>query len=808
MRQNLKTLSRRPNTQVAVSLGTGSILLVGIAANGTDESLRDLTTTTTTTDDTTTINKSSTSSSCYTSFDNIKNDKSCYNFTHGLVQMRTLEHDEASMDTQETSCYVLEDTSDDSNYETVEIELLQSDNSIQEKIDDTINNNSNDDNINNSSLEIKPMTLPPPRESSLTETFGKRMKMLRRTWSMTKVSLGRIRKKTMNDNDNITNDYTINDNIKLKTSQVFNLKKHFQRSLSSKSSLSKFYLDNDYVDDMTNLKNNNFYSNEEIYESNNWFNRSGSWKNNSLRKNQESCSDDYNMLAEEPLYQYYAAAKVHGEFQINSDDYDEDDDDDEDDYSTSLPQTLDMGTLAHRTLWCETSQVLQSDILDKLTPEEKKIQEAKFEIITSEASYLNSLRVLVTEFMINHKLVHEDLSPHERDKLFGQVPNVLIASENFLSELEKIWNNDIMLNGLPQIILQHADKCCKNYIDYCSNQVYIDTTLKSLKIKKNSTFIDNVMKIESHPACQSLSLHSFLMLPLQRITRLPLLADAVLSKLSTDHIEREDWEKVLAVLGKIVRDCNEAARNTGRIVDIENLSKKLEYSSKIIPIDLTGRYLVRSGCVKTILSKTGTDYVLTFRKKYQKTILHIFLLNDYILITKIKTNDCYIVIDACKRCLIELEKVQDETQFTGKYSMILTLLENHCGKHVEYILSCDNQTERERWLDAMSPPKSNLLGETLYETWDCPQVVTLHSYSPNQPDELSFQPGEVIKVLRKLPDGWYEGEKLVGDEKGWFPGNYTKEVPSEHVRAKNLRQQHRFLALSHAFTQQLNNPNR
>lgn len=61
----------------------------------------------------------------------------------------------------------------------------------------------------------------------------------------------------------------------------------------------------------------------------------------------------------------------------------------------------------------------------------------------------------------------------------------------------------------------------------------------------------------------------------------------------------------------------------------------------------------------------------------------------------------------------------------------------------------------------------------------------------------------MIKVLRKLPDGWYEGEKLVGGEQGWFPGNYTNEVPSEHVRAKNLRQRHRFMALSESFMQQL-----
>ena len=36
---------------------------------------------------------------------------------------------------------------------------------------------------------------------------------------------------------------------------------------------------------------------------------------------------------------------------------------------------------------------------------------------------------------------------------------------------------------------------------------------------------------------------------------------------------------------------------------------------------------------------------------------------------------------------------------------------------------------------------------------DCPQVQAIHSYQAEQPDELTLREGDVIKVLRKLPDG-------------------------------------------------------
>ena len=120
-------------------------------------------------------------------------------------------------------------------------------------------------------------------------------------------------------------------------------------------------------------------------------------------------------------------------------------------------------------------------ITERLTLEERKIQEAKFEIVTSEASYLNSLRVLENEFVNNNELVNDILSPIERDKLFGGVPSVLMASERFLAEMENVWIDDPMLLGLPDILLKHAERCLAIYASYCSSQVSIDTTLKELR---------------------------------------------------------------------------------------------------------------------------------------------------------------------------------------------------------------------------------------------------------------------------------------------------------------------------------------
>ncbi|KAK9297399.1 hypothetical protein QLX08_008842 [Tetragonisca angustula] len=762
MKQTLKTF-QRPNTQVAVSLGKGSVLLVGCTENVVEWRKEE-------------------------SDDRAAQQDS--QRTQGLVQMRVIDLDE-DVDTQEASCYVHEDdTSDDSTYES--LHSFQPDDFCTDSETETTMNEATRQRgsetaeteqkvaIDSDRLMIAYLEAPtrpnppPPREVSLTRTLGRRIKMLRRTWSITKGSLGRMRKKTTADDDHTCEDNKEFSNVhsNVDGGRYFGFARHFKKTVTGP--FSTFYL-SDYADS-ANGNNDSPTSNVEPMYSN---------------TNDEM--DHYSVLADqEPLYQFYAAAAARIASDFSSDGYEE--------IETTIPSrsTTNLVKPGHRTLWCQTPQVINNSLLQRLSTDEKKVQEAKFEILTSEASYLNSLRVLKNEFL-DESSFNEFLTPVERDKLFGDIPGVLQASEQFLAELETVWRQDPMLHGLPDVLLKYAEKCLDIYVAYCSNQVSIDTTLKNLRMRKGSKFTETVSQIEARSTCQSLSLHSFLMLPMQRITRLPLLADAVLSKLPIEHDDRSHWEKVLSNLSYVVAECNEGASAAAKEIEMENLTRKLEYSAKIKPIALKGKHLVKSGSVVQLSTKTDTEYKLTFGKRFNKTPLYLLLLTDLLLVAKQKSNihdETYTVIDTCKRSLITLEPVPEDSIFAGRNAMLLTLLENYSGHQVEYILTCESDTERQRWLEAVSPSQHGLPEETLYEVWDCPQVVALYCYSPNQPDELSLHPGDVINVFRKMSDGWYQGEKLLNGEQGWFPGNYTKEVASEHVRAKNLKQRHRFLALN------------
>ncbi|XP_028172175.1 ephexin-1 isoform X2 [Ostrinia furnacalis] len=533
----------------------------------------------------------------------------------------------------------------------------------------------------------------------------------------------------------------------------------------------------------------------------------------------------HSLFTHEPLYQFYNAAKVESVCRETGDS-------DSDAYEASgagagpppapapplvpdasVPPPLPVRPSAMalvaprgpaRTLWCEVPEVVNSAVLSSLAPAQKRLQEAKFELLTSEASYLNSLNVLEAHF-VAHPAFREPhiLSRDDWDTLFATILPVRKCSQLLMNELEKCWQDNILLAGICDIVREHAERHFAVYVKYCEHQALMVRALQRLREKP--AFAAALKRLESHPACQSLSLHSFLMLPMQRVTRLPLLLDAVLKHLPPQDPEYQGCMLALATLNGFVSQCNEGARNTERVEEMFRLAQIIEFPPHIRDSPLLGpacgrrdrrpvRWLVRSGEMTQLVWKAD-ELKLTFGKKFHKLPLHLFLFNDLLVITKKKSEESYVAVDHCARSLLEVCG-SDGGAAAARHALLLTLLENHEGRTVEMLMSCPSETDASRWSEALAPPAEGAEGEAVYAGWDCPQVAALYAYRAAQPDELPLAEGDIVNVTRKTSEGWYYGERTRDGEAGWFPGAYTAEIASPHVRARNLRQRYRLLALS------------
>lgn len=470
----------------------------------------------------------------------------------------------------------------------------------------------------------------------------------------------------------------------------------------------------------------------------------------------------------------------------------------------SVIEQLSPDTMDGKMLWCELPEVKDSGILGRISAQELKLQEAVFELIQSQASYVRSLKVLYEHFILSPEFSEAQssrcvLSKHEHDVLFSDIVRVKEVSEMLMTELTARWSDGILIPDICDILYKHSTMTSFSvYVKYCSNRVYQEKTLKELK-ETRLCFMEVLRKLESNPSCQGLSLESFLFLPMQHIARLPLLLDSIFRWLTSESPSYNICKKALEAVHKTFMECNEGAKKMERLEEMLVLNKQLEFKEcKAIPLISTSRWLLKKGeMVKLEFDKK------TFGRSSRcvRIPLYFFLFNDFIVITKRKSEDCYIVVDYCQKDKIQASTIdaKDLPQSvlvpnTCRYLIHLTLLCNHQGSTVDMILNCPLLSERTRWIEAIHPVPQGSTPEVW--DYDCPQVQCVRTYIAQQPDELSLQESDVVTIQRKMNDGWYEGRRLRDGLQGWFPASYTMDIPCSRARASNLRQCYRLLMLS------------
>lgn len=465
-----------------------------------------------------------------------------------------------------------------------------------------------------------------------------------------------------------------------------------------------------------------------------------------------------------------------------------------------------------RALWADMPEVKESGALANVSPHERKIQEAMFEIITSEASYLKSLNVLVDVFLMSPEFSseHSDrcvMNRSERHVLFSNIGCVRDTSENFLCDLEASWQKSVFLEDICDIIYKHAANKFECYVRYCTNQTFQERATQELQKRPEAS--EAIKRLERNPACQGLPMISFLLLPMQRITRLPLLVDAICHRLEPDTPKYKSACKALDALNKVVKKCNDGAKRMQQTEQMCHLVRNLEFKVKEIPLISASRFLVKQGELTRILPDSTTR--IPFGKKgSSKQQVYIYLFNDLLIISKKKNNNTYVVTDYAKRNSLHVENLDsmDKTKKlfptaapSGfKNMFMVALLENHEQKQVELILSCKSPSDRTRWIDALSPTTKESESEKIYEEWDCPQVQCIKRFNATEPDELGLEESDVINVFKKMADGWYEGERIRDGEKGWFPADHTEEIINSHVRSRNLRLRYRLMLASQEYS--------
>nr|XP_021546032.1 ephexin-1 [Neomonachus schauinslandi] len=440
----------------------------------------------------------------------------------------------------------------------------------------------------------------------------------------------------------------------------------------------------------------------------------------------------------------------------------EEDDDDDDDEKASpperkaLPQICLLSNPHSRfNLWQDLPEIQSSGVLEILQPEEIKLQEAMFELVTSEASYYKSLSLLVSHFMENERL-KKILHPSEAHILFSNVLDVMAVSERFLLELERRMEENIVISDVCDIVYHYAANHFSVYITYVSNQTYQERTYKQL-LQEKAAFRELIAQLELDPKCRGLPLSSFLILPFQRITRLKLLVQNILKRVE----ERSE------------RECTAL-----------DAHKELEMVSCASSFFLPNELLLKQGELQQ-MSGPKTSRTLRTKKLFRE--IYLFLFNDLLVICRQIPGDKYQVFDSAPRGLLRVEELEDQGQTLANV-FILRLLENADDREATYMLKASSQSEMKRWMTSLAPNRRTKFVSFTSRLLDCPQVQCVHPYVAQQPDELTLELADILNILEKTEDGWIFGERLHDQERGWFPSSMTEEILNPKIRSQNLKE--------------------
>ncbi|XP_031220258.1 intersectin-1 isoform X2 [Mastomys coucha] len=272
--------------------------------------------------------------------------------------------------------------------------------------------------------------------------------------------------------------------------------------------------------------------------------------------------------------------------------------------------------------WCSDLH-----LLDMLTPTERKRQGYIHELIVTEENYVNDLQ-LVTEIFQKPLTESELLTEKEVAMIFVNWKELIMCNIKLLKALRvrKKMSGEKMPVKMIGDILSAQLPHMQPYIRFCSCQLN-GAALIQQKTDEAPDFKEFVKRLAMDPRCKGMPLSSFILKPMQRVTRYPLIIKNILENTPENHPDHSHLKHALEKAEELCSQVNEGVRekeNSDRLewiqahVQCEGLSEQLVFNS--VTNCLGPRKFLHSG--KLYKAKSNKE-------------LYGFLFNDFLLLTQI-----------------------------------------------------------------------------------------------------------------------------------------------------------------------------
>ncbi|XP_054618367.1 intersectin-2a isoform X3 [Dunckerocampus dactyliophorus] len=270
--------------------------------------------------------------------------------------------------------------------------------------------------------------------------------------------------------------------------------------------------------------------------------------------------------------------------------------------------------------WCADLMTL-----DTMTPQERKRQGYIHELIHTEETYVEDLE-LVLEVFYKPMCDCGRLTEGEVGVIFVNWRELIMCNTKLLKALrvrKKTGGENMPVQLIGDLLASELTHM-QPYIRFCSCQLNAAALLQS-KTHNQPDFKDFLKKIATNYRCKGMPLSSFLLKPMQRITRYPLLIKNILEHTPDHHADHAALREALERAEELCSQVNEGVREK------EN-SDRLEWIQSRVQCDGAIEHLVFNS-LTNCLGPRKLLHSGRLHKSKSSRELWAFLFNDFLLLT-------------------------------------------------------------------------------------------------------------------------------------------------------------------------------
>uniref|UniRef100_A0AAY3ZWW5 Rho guanine nucleotide exchange factor (GEF) 11 n=1 Tax=Denticeps clupeoides TaxID=299321 RepID=A0AAY3ZWW5_9TELE len=284
--------------------------------------------------------------------------------------------------------------------------------------------------------------------------------------------------------------------------------------------------------------------------------------------------------------------------------------------------------------WQET---VGTQILASLSSREIDRQAVIYELYTTEASHLRTLRVLDQVFFQRMRAV---LNTEELSCIFPNLQQVYELHASLCESMKKLRESPIV-QGVGDIMLARfegvaGEEFQEQVSQLCSQQSQALELIKS-KQRKDLRFAHLIQECEASPHCRRLQLKDLLVSEMQRLTKYPLLLDNIIKHTEAGSPDLQPLQRAQACCRGILQTVNEVVRETEHRLRLGQYQRRLDISAlerqanpvavQFKNLDLTTKRMIHEG-------------PLTWKVSKDKTLeMHALLLSDLLVLLQKGADD-------------------------------------------------------------------------------------------------------------------------------------------------------------------------